>query len=78
MLLTSDTIDVVADPRFVTFMYSYSYLIPLPASKVRAIVAAVEPFTFDRMYESFGSMVAQNARERLLISADRYIRAMSD
>lgn len=78
VLLTSDTIDVVADPRFVTFMYSYPNLIPLPASKVRAIVAAVEPFAFDRIYESFGSVVAQNARERLHISADRYIRAMSD
>ena len=77
VLLTADTIDVVADPRYVTFMYSYPNLIPLPASKVRAIVDAVEPFKFDRIYESFGSVVAKDARERLRISADRYIRAIS-
>ena len=55
VLLTGDTIDIVQDTRWATFMYSYPNLIPLPPSKVRRIVAAVEPFAYDRIYESFGA-----------------------
>lgn len=78
LLLTSDTIDVVADTRFVTFMYSYPNLIPMSASKVRRIVAAVEPFAFDRVYESFGLVVNGDAKAKVKASADRYIRAISE
>ena len=48
-LLTGDSIYVVADRRFVSFMYSYPNLIPLPVPKVAQIVAAVEPYAFDRI-----------------------------
>lgn len=78
VLLTSDTIDVVADTRFVTFMYSYPNQIPLPASKVRRIVAAVEPFAYDRVYEAFGLAVREDAKARVQASAERYIRAISE
>ena len=78
VLLTSDTIDVVQDTRWVTFMYSYPNLIPLPPSKVRRIVAAVEPFNYDRIYESFGGMVNPDAKAKVQASAERYIRAMSE
>ncbi len=33
ILLTGDIIQVVADERWVSFMYSYPNLIPLPARK---------------------------------------------
>jgi len=78
VLLTSDTIDVVADMRYVTFMYSYPNLIPLPASKIRRIIAAIESFAFDRVYESFGGVVDGDAKAKVNASADRYIRAITD
>ncbi|MBC8170622.1 MAG: MBL fold metallo-hydrolase [Anaerolineae bacterium] len=78
VLLTSDTIDVVADTRYVSFMYSYPNLIPLPAGKVRRIVASVEPFAFDRLYESFGLVVDGDAKAKVNASAERYIRAITD
>ena len=78
LLLTSDTIDVVQDTRYVTFMYSYPNMIPLPPSAVRRIVAAVEPFVYDRVYESFGLVVDGNAKAKVNASADRYIRAVSE
>jgi glyoxylase-like metal-dependent hydrolase (beta-lactamase superfamily II) len=73
-LLTADTIYVVADRRWVTFMYSYPNYIPMGASDVRRIVAAVEPFTFDRIYGSWdGSVVATDAKGAVRRSAERYI-----
>lgn len=78
VLLTADTIDVVQDTRWVTFMYSYPNLIPLPPSKVRRIVTAVDPFNYDRVYEGFGFVVDGDAKTKVHASADRYIRAMSE
>ncbi len=78
VLLTGDTIAIVTDRRYMTFMYSYPNQIPLPPSKIRAIVRAVEPFTFDRMYEAFGAVTPKDARAGMIYSADRYIRAISE
>jgi len=73
-LFTADTIMVVADRRFVTFMYSYPNYIPLNARAVRGIVAAVEPVAFDRIYGSWpGSIVAEDAKAAVRRSAERYI-----
>src|SRR5207248_1904076 len=41
-LLTGDIIQVVADRRHVSFMYSYPNYVPLPAAAVERIVQAVE------------------------------------
>lgn len=78
VLLTGDTIDVVADTRYVSFMYSYPNLIPLSASKVQRIVKAVEPFNYDRIYEAFGLVVQKDAKANLHYSAERYLRALKD
>lgn len=78
VLLTSDTIDIVQDTRWATFMYSYPNLIPLPPSKVRRIVDAVDPFAYDRVYESFGLVMDGDAKAKVRASAERYIRAMRD
>lgn len=73
-LFTADTINVVADRRWVTFLYSYPNQIPLGETAVRRIVAAVEPFAFDRIYGSWpGSIVATDAKGAVTRSADRYI-----
>jgi glyoxylase-like metal-dependent hydrolase (beta-lactamase superfamily II) len=78
VLLTADTIDVVADTRYATFMYSYPNQIPLPPSKIRQIVAAVEPFAFDRLYEGFGAVMEAEAKTKVIASAERYIRAIRE
>ncbi|HYU13919.1 MAG TPA: MBL fold metallo-hydrolase [Stellaceae bacterium] len=73
-LFTSDTIYVVSDTHYVSFMYSYPNLIPLNASAVRALVAAVEPYPFERLYSAWpGKVVAAGAAEAVRRSAERYI-----
>lgn len=78
VLLTADTIDVVADPRWVSFMYSYPNYIPLRPSKVRQIVDAVQPFAYDRLYDGFGGLMDGDAQYKVARSAERYIAAMQD
>jgi glyoxylase-like metal-dependent hydrolase (beta-lactamase superfamily II) len=73
-LLTGDTIMVVSDRRWVSFMYSYPNLIPLDAGAVRRIVEAIEPYRFDRVYSSWPeSVVATDGKEAVRRSAARYI-----
>jgi glyoxylase-like metal-dependent hydrolase (beta-lactamase superfamily II) len=77
VLLTGDTIYVVQDRRWVSFMYSYPNLIPLPAPAVRRIVAAAEPFAYDRIYSAwFDSVLENDAKAAVARSAERYIRAI--
>jgi glyoxylase-like metal-dependent hydrolase (beta-lactamase superfamily II) len=79
MLLTGDTIYAVQDRRYVTFMYSYPNMIPLPPSKVRAIVAAVEPFAFDQLYSSWiARVVPHDAKAAVIRSAERYIAHITE
>ena len=76
-LLTGDIIMVAQDRRYVSFMYSYPNLIPLPARAVRRIVAAVEPFAYDRIYGAWWErVVASDARAAVARSAARYIAAI--
>jgi len=76
-LLTGDIIQVVADRRYVSFMYSYPNLIPLPAREVERIVATVEPFAFDRIYGAWwDTVVAEGAKTAVSTSAARYIQAI--
>jgi glyoxylase-like metal-dependent hydrolase (beta-lactamase superfamily II) len=79
VLLTGDIINVVADRRYVSFMYSFPNLIPLPPSAIRQVVAAVEPFAFDRIYSAwFGTVVQRDGKAAVQRSAERYIRAITD
>jgi glyoxylase-like metal-dependent hydrolase (beta-lactamase superfamily II) len=79
VLLTGDIINVVQDRRYVSFMYSYPNLIPLPARAVRRIVDAVAPFTYDRIYGAWWErVVAQDAAASVARSAERYIAAIAD
>jgi glyoxylase-like metal-dependent hydrolase (beta-lactamase superfamily II) len=75
-IFTADTVMVVADRRYVTFMYSYPNMIPLNALKVRRIVGALEPFAFDRVYGSFGRAVDIDAKAAIQRSAARYLKAI--
>ena len=76
-LLVGDIIQVVQDRRYVSFMYSYPNLIPLPAETVRRIVEAVEPYAFDRLYGAWWDrVVMQDGKPAVYRSAERYIRAL--
>lgn len=76
-LLSGDILQVAPDRRYVSFMYSYPNMIPLSAEKVRQIVAAVEPFEYDRLYGAFeGLIVQQEAKAGVAYSAERYIKAI--
>ena len=74
-IATGDSLSVVADKRWVTFMRSYPNYIPLPPPAVRGIVEALEPLEFDRIYGGwFGNDVREDGKESVRRSAERYIR----
>jgi glyoxylase-like metal-dependent hydrolase (beta-lactamase superfamily II) len=79
LLLTGDSLTVVMDRRYVSFMYSYPNLIPLPASAVRRIVERLRPFPFERIYGGWdGRDVVAAGRDALERSADRYVHWLDD
>ena len=62
-ILSGDNLQVVEDHRWVSFMYSYPNLIPLPASTVWRVVETVEPYEFDRIYGAWwGKVVLEDAK----------------
>jgi glyoxylase-like metal-dependent hydrolase (beta-lactamase superfamily II) len=71
-LFTGDTIKVAADPRWVTFMYSYPNSIPLDERAVRRIAGMVEPLPFTTLYDGW-TVTKGDAREVVRRSAERYI-----
>jgi glyoxylase-like metal-dependent hydrolase (beta-lactamase superfamily II) len=76
-LLSGDILTVVSDRRYVSFMYSYPNLIPLPADKVQKIASAVESYEFDRIYGAWWErVVMQNGKQSVQRSAQRYIAAL--
>ena len=75
LLLVGDSLTVVMDRRYLSFMYSYPNLIPLPADAVRRIAASVRPFAFERIYGAWdGRTVASAGKDAVERSAERYIR----
>jgi hypothetical protein len=79
VLLSGDILQVVPDRRWVSFMRSYPNLIPLPAAKVEAMAAALEPWEFDRVYGAwFGKVVGSDAHDAVRRSAARYVRAVTE
>ena len=73
-LFVGDSITVVPDRRFVSFMTSYPNLIPLSAREIERIVTAVEPYEFDRIYGGWwGRNVMQGAKDAIRRSAARYV-----
>ncbi|KAL3149409.1 hypothetical protein ABBQ32_002204 [Trebouxia sp. C0010 RCD-2024] len=71
-LFTGDTIQVVPDRSWVSFMYSYPNLIPLPAHEVARIRTLMEPWKFDKLHGAFASL-ASNGSGIVQRSAKRYI-----
>jgi hypothetical protein len=78
-LFTGDIVSVVPDRRFVSFMRSYPNLIPLPAATVEGMVAALEPWEFDRIHGSWwGRHVLADAHDAVRRSAARYVQAIAE
>lgn len=76
-LLSGDIIQVVADRKHVSFMWSYPNYVPLGAAAVERIVKAVEPFELDRIYGAFWDMVIEKDGKAVVRqSAERYLRAI--
>jgi glyoxylase-like metal-dependent hydrolase (beta-lactamase superfamily II) len=78
-LLSGDIVMVIPDRRFVSFMYSYPNLIPLPPSKVERIAAALAPYDFDTIHGAWwGRVVTADGTGIVRRSAERYVRAVSE
>lgn len=76
-LLTGDIIQVIPDRKFVSFMYSYPNLIPLPAQKVKHIAESARPLAFERIYGAWwDAVVKEGAKDAVRRSAERYIKAI--
>lgn len=77
-LLTDDIIQVVADRKHVSFMYSYPNYIPLSAAVVEQIIRAVEPLEYERVYGAFwDTIIERDGKAAVARSAERYCRAIS-
>jgi hypothetical protein len=78
-LLCGDIVQVIPDRRYVSFMYSYPNLIPLPPSKVQRIADALAPFPFDTIHGAWWDrFVADDGSAVVRRSADRYVRAVTE
>ena len=78
-LFSGDVVMVIPDRRYVSFMYSYPNLIPLPPSRVQAIGAALAPFEFDAIYGAWwGRVVRADGSGVVRRSVDRYVRAVTE
>ena len=73
-LLTGDSITVVQDRRWVSFMYSFPNLIPLADAQVRRIVEVLRPFRYERIYSLWeGRVTATDGSAAVERSAERYL-----
>jgi glyoxylase-like metal-dependent hydrolase (beta-lactamase superfamily II) len=78
-LLAGDIVQVIPDRRFVSFMWSYPNLVPLPAARVEAIGAALAPFEFDTIHGAWwGRVVEGDGSAVVRRSVGRYLRAIAD
>ncbi len=78
-LLSGDVVQVVPDRRHVGFMWSYPNLVPLPASAVARIAAALAPLDFEAIYGAFpGFLVREDGKGAVERSAARYPRALEE
>jgi glyoxylase-like metal-dependent hydrolase (beta-lactamase superfamily II) len=76
-ILSGDTLQVVMDRRYVSFMYSYPNLIPLSAATVERIAATMRPYRYERVYGAFnGRTVRVEGAQAVERSAERYLRQL--
>lgn len=77
VLFGGDIVQVAADARRVSFLWSYPNMLPLPASAVTRIAARLAPWRFDRLYGAFpGKEVTGDAAGVVARSAARYVELL--
>jgi glyoxylase-like metal-dependent hydrolase (beta-lactamase superfamily II) len=77
ILCSGDIAMVTTDRKFLSFMRSYPNFIPLSASAVEAIAAALAPFDFDTVYGLFFDRVLRGgAKTALGASVARHLAAI--
>ena len=77
-LFTGDLPQVCMDRWWVSFMYSYPNYLPLSAMSVKRIVAALEPFQFEKLFGAWpGFVVETDAKNVVRRSAERYLKALA-
>ena len=77
-LLAGDIVQVIPDRTHVSFMYSYPNYIPLPEAEIRGILAALEPFDYERILGAWwGTVIPGDGRAIVERSAQRYISAIN-
>ena len=81
-LLSGDIVQVVADNKSVSFMWSFPNFIPLSAPAVERIVRILKPYSYDRVHGAFNDRtVWSDGKGVVERSAARYlswIRANAD
>jgi glyoxylase-like metal-dependent hydrolase (beta-lactamase superfamily II) len=76
-LFPGDALQVTADRRHVTFMYSYPNAIPLDPAAVRTMRARIAPYAFDDVYGfTWGRNILGDARAAVDRSFARYLHAI--
>jgi hypothetical protein len=76
--LSGDIVQVIPDRRWVSFMYSYPNLIPLPAETVLGIAEKLKPYAFESIQGAWwGTTVRRDAKAIVQRSAERYARALA-
>jgi hypothetical protein len=59
-------------------MYSFPNYIPLNRASIQGIVAALNPYLFERLHGAFtGQFLTERAKEIVSRSAERYLAAIS-
>jgi len=77
-LFTGDVFQVVSDRRHVSFMYSYPNLIPVNATTVKRIAAAVAPYDYDDLYGAWTNLkIIGDAKQAEAESVARYLKAIA-
>lgn len=72
-LFVGDSIYMVPDQGWVSFMYSYPNKIPLPVEDVKNIKKQIENYEFTSIFGAFDKCIKENGKEAILNSANRYI-----
>jgi hypothetical protein len=72
-LFVGDTLGVVADTRYLSFMRSYPNFIPLPERDLDLILERLEPYPYDRIYGGWWNRVVDHdGKAAVQRSAQRY------
>jgi hypothetical protein len=76
-VLSGDILQVAADTRRVSFLWSYPNMMPLAAATVRRIAGTLTPWRFERVYGAFpGRQVMADGAGAVQRSAARYIELL--